>query len=141
MFRRKLVLTIALSALLAACSTETETVTVTVDGPIISIDGRVAVLAGETVSLTASTENGTDASYAWASSDGQVVTVDDNGVVTGSAEGEVTIYATGSDTGKVGAHKVVIARPAATSTRSASLVKISTVTATTMKPCLRNCWR
>ena len=88
----------ALVAFAVACgSTETEEV----DKPQVQIDGPVAVLVGETITLTATTLFGTDSAYTWASTDETVATVVD-GVVTGVAAGTAAFTATGADTMAVG---------------------------------------
>ena len=85
--------------------------------PVVIVSGDYALDVGATLTLTAATENGEDASYTWASSDEAVATVD-AGVVTGVAEGVAEITATGADSGKVGKHGVVVTMdvPAATPT-------------------------
>ncbi len=77
--------------------------------PAIVVSGGYGLTVGETLTLTAATENGSDASYAWASLDEAVATVDETGVVTAVGAGETTITATGADTGAVGRHPLVVA--------------------------------
>ena len=76
--------------------------------PSISISGAHSIAIGATVALTASTQNGSDAGYAWASSNTSVATVDGLGVVTAVAAGESFISATGSTTNATGTHVVVV---------------------------------
>jgi len=73
-----------------------------VAAPYILVTGNPLVLVGGTGSLTAVTMEGDDAGYTWSSSDEDVATVDDSGLVTGVHVGEVTITATGTDTGESG---------------------------------------
>ncbi len=69
---------------------------------LVQIDGDFTVVVGETVQLTATTINGADSAYTWASSDELLATVDADGNVTGHHSGEVTITATGADSGLSG---------------------------------------
>lgn len=75
--------------------------------PRVSIAGGYAVAVGKTSTLTATTTDGVDATYTWASSDDTIATVAD-GVVTGVKAGEVVITATGDDTDAVGEHPIVV---------------------------------
>ena len=81
---------------------------IVVPDAVVSVAGDMSVLVGATLQLTASTADGTDSGYTWASGDDAIATVDDMGLVTGVAEGEVLITATGVDTGAEGAHGVVV---------------------------------
>jgi uncharacterized protein YjdB len=83
-------------------------VATTVTPASVHVSGGHAVVVGEVLQLTASTLNGTDGSYTWSSSDTEVATVDANGAVTGVAEGEVYLTATGADTGAMHEHAVVV---------------------------------
>jgi uncharacterized protein YjdB len=76
--------------------------------PYVVVSGDVALLQGETLTLSAQTVNGTDAAYTWASEDEAVATVDEDGVVTGVALGSAVITATGDDTGKTGSWGVYV---------------------------------
>ncbi len=76
--------------------------------PEIAIAGPHGLVVGTTTTLTATTVNGTDASYTWASLDEAVVTVDAAGVVTPVASGETSVTATGADTGAIGRHALVV---------------------------------
>ena len=93
---RILILSMSAALVWGCGSSTTET------APSVTVTGDVAVMAGMTITLTATTADGTDASYAWASSKEGVATVDDAGVVTGVAEGTAVITATGADTGAAG---------------------------------------
>ncbi|MBR3224155.1 MAG: S8 family serine peptidase [Atopobiaceae bacterium] len=68
---------------------------VSVYGPI---EGNSEIMVGETTTMSIpnweSLPNELKGSFAWSSSDNNKATVDANGVVTGVAEGPVTIYAT-----------------------------------------------
>jgi hypothetical protein len=76
--------------------------------PVVVVSGDFLVGVDGTVTLTAMTQNGTDASYTWSSADEAVATVDAAGVVTGVAEGEVIVTATGDDTGATGDWGIVV---------------------------------
>lgn len=75
--------------------------------PTVAVSGGHRVVAGETLSLSAMTANGTDAAYTWSSDDADVATVS-GGTVTGVGAGEATITATGTDTGASAEHVVVV---------------------------------
>jgi hypothetical protein len=89
---------------LVACGGDTKTVTEEVEVPMpqVTVTGDVAVLVGETATLTAATADGEDSAYTWASSDDAVATVDEAGLVTGVVAGTAIITATGVDTGASG---------------------------------------
>jgi len=76
--------------------------------PEIAIAGPHGLVVGTTTTLTATTVNGTDASYAWASLDPTVATVDAAGVVTPVGAGETSVTATGADSGAIGRHALVV---------------------------------
>lgn len=76
-----------------------ETITVTAPGNVNSVD------VGETLQLSASVtpEDAENKAVIWTSSDEETATVDENGLVTGVADGVVTIYAAAADdSGAVG---------------------------------------
>lgn len=75
---------------------------------VVTIVGQHAVEVGKTLSLTATTKNGTDTSYAWSSADTTVATVSSSGVVTGVATGSTTISAKGATTSVTGDFLVVV---------------------------------
>lgn len=78
------------------------------DEPVaIVIMGDNTMIVGETLSLSASTERGTDHGYDWSTSDKGVASVED-GLVTAKAVGSVTITATGRDTGRSADHVIVV---------------------------------
>ncbi|MBQ3209997.1 MAG: Ig-like domain-containing protein, partial [Oscillospiraceae bacterium] len=77
----------------------------------IEISGPDAVLAGDTIPLTAAVtpEYADDTSVTWTSSDDTTATVDGNGVVTGVKAGTVTITATANGGANVSAtHSVTV---------------------------------
>jgi hypothetical protein len=76
--------------------------------PRVLIEGQSSVEAGATLALTATTENGDDAGYQWASANPAIASVSEAGEVTGLVPGETTITATGFDTGATGALPVVV---------------------------------
>jgi hypothetical protein len=84
------------------CSECTDEPDAATGDPVVLIAGDVVVKIDETLTLTATTVNGEDSAYTWMSADEGVATVDDMGVVTGVAEGEAVITATGVDTGATG---------------------------------------
>ena len=104
---------VGLLPLLAGCPTQepdpdpTPTPTPAPD-PVVSVTGTHGVLMGETLQLTASTADGTDASYTWGSSDDAIAAVDSDGLVSGVAVGEVIITVTGDDSGASATHGVVV---------------------------------
>jgi predicted CXXCH cytochrome family protein len=77
----------------------------------VTTAGEHAVVAGQTIHLTASTAHATDDRYTWASGDPTIATVDGEGVVTGIKPGETTISATGTTSGVVGSHPLVVVAP------------------------------
>ena len=96
-------LTLALAIAVAGCA-DLETVT----PPSIVVDGPTTVQLGQTVTLTASTRNGSDPGYTFESSDPATATVGENGVVKGLALGQADIKVTGKDTKAVTTHPVVV---------------------------------
>jgi hypothetical protein len=74
---------------------------------VVTVTGNPFIQTGASVTLTATTAGGDDASYGWSSSD-ETVAVADAGVVTGVHPGQATITATGSDTGVSGTLIVVV---------------------------------
>lgn len=74
---------------------------------VVTVTGGNFLKPTQTLTLTATTANGEDGSYAWSSSDPAVATVT-AGVVTGVADGEAIITAKGADTGKEGKHGIVV---------------------------------
>jgi len=74
--------------------------------PSVVVMGDHRVSVGETLTLTATTIHGTDASYTWTSSSPSLATIDD-GVVTALAPGELSITATGTNTGASGTFALV----------------------------------
>jgi hypothetical protein len=79
--------------------------------PAVQITGQSGVRMGQTLTLSASTLQGTDSDYAWLSLDPAVATVDAAGkqvTVTPVGPGETVISATGVDSGLLGEHNVVV---------------------------------
>lgn len=74
----------------------------------VTISGQHSVELGKTLSLSASTTNGIDTGYSWASKDETVAKVDSAGKVTAVASGETEISATGDDTKALRSHAVVV---------------------------------
>ncbi len=76
--------------------------------PTLATSGPHAVVVGGTITVVATTTNGSDPSYAFASADKSVATVDAMGVVTGVAVGETAITATGATSMATASHPVVV---------------------------------
>ena len=88
---------------MVACGGETtKEVTLEVAAPTVKVDGAVALLVGADVVFTATTVDGEDSGYVWASSDEMTATVAEDGTVTGVAAGAAIITATGLDTEAAG---------------------------------------
>lgn len=75
---------------------------------VVVISGGVHLTTGGSTTLSATTVNGEDGSYTWTSSDPTLATVDGSGVVTGVFSGELTVTATGVDSGAVGTVGLVV---------------------------------
>lgn len=75
---------------------------------IVVITGDTTLAIGETLTLSAMTERGTDHGYAWSSSNDDVAIVTPTGVVTGVAAGTVSITASGLDTERSAEHTIVV---------------------------------
>ena len=75
---------------------------------VVVIAGEALVAIGGSSTLEATTLNGTDASYTWSTSDLSIATVDQAGLVTGVAEGLVTLTATGDTSGASGSVSVTV---------------------------------
>ncbi len=76
--------------------------------PAVITSGGHQLLLGQTLQLTATTENATDTGYTFASGAQAVATVSPTGLVTGVAPGEAIITVTGVPSGAVGRHPVVV---------------------------------
>jgi hypothetical protein len=74
----------------------------------VVIEGENTLAVGETLTLSATTERGTDHGYAWTSDDEDVASVDEHGTVTGVAPGTVNIIAAGMDTHRSDEHTIVV---------------------------------
>jgi uncharacterized protein YjdB len=88
---------------------------------VTAAGGATSVRVAETLALTATVapDNATDKAVLWSSSDETKATVDANGIVTGVAEGEVTITATShADSSIHGSIVLTIAPKAATPVES-----------------------
>jgi predicted CXXCH cytochrome family protein len=83
--------------------------------PTIATAGPHAVTQGQTVTITVTTQDGTDPAYTFTSADTSIASVDGNGVITGLAVGETSIAVTGANTKAVGAHAIVVVAPSDTS--------------------------
>jgi len=76
--------------------------------PVVRVTGGAYLTVGEIVQLTASTLDGSDSGYTWASSDDTLASVDATGTVTALQRGEVTITATGNDTQASGTLQIAL---------------------------------
>lgn len=76
----------------------------------VKITGGNSVNVRSTLQLTAtvSPSNATNKKVTWSSSDTNIATVDQNGKVTGKAEGDVTITVTTADGGHTATHKITV---------------------------------
>ncbi len=83
--------------------------------PTIVTTGPHAVSIGSNITITATTTNGSDSAYTFASANPGVATVDGQGVVTGIAVGETSITVTGVTTKAVASYPVVVVAPDDTS--------------------------
>lgn len=77
--------------------------------PVVRVTGDYAVEIGDSITLTATTLNGDDTGYTWASQNTDIATVDSKGLVTAVASGVAIITATGAETGAKGDHGIVVA--------------------------------
>lgn len=77
--------------------------------PSVQVSGAHGLVVGDSLTLTATTLDGSDGGYTWASLSAAIATVDAQGKVTAVAPGETTITATGVTTGAVGRHALVVA--------------------------------
>ncbi|MHC4959853.1 MAG: Ig-like domain-containing protein [Planctomycetota bacterium] len=76
--------------------------------PVVTISGQNLILLAGQSQLTAVTTNGSDGSYVWESSDVNVATVDNAGLVSGLAPGQCDITARGTGTGYTGTYLVTV---------------------------------
>jgi Bacterial Ig-like domain (group 2) len=83
--------------------------------PQILTTGPHAVALGATITVAASTKDGSDPAYAFSSADGTIASVDEHGIVTGLAVGETSISVTGANTKAVASHAIVVVAPEDTS--------------------------
>lgn len=81
------------------------------EGPtvqVVTTEGDYSVQVGHTVQLTATTAPTPDTSYVWSSADPAIATIDESGLITGVAPGQTMLSATGTPSGKVGEHVIVV---------------------------------
>ena len=95
-FKRALPLAILFAVLLASCESPVAPI-VSVSG--ISLQSELLLTVGKTETLSAEILplNATDKDVSWESADPDIAEVDEDGVVTGIAEGQTTITATSDD--------------------------------------------
>lgn len=96
-----------LPCVLAACA-QPEDKIVEVAAPYIEVHGPTLIAVGQSATLHAETVGDQEEDYAWTSSDDDVATVDEAGVVTAAAPGEATITAEGAESGLSGSHTVAV---------------------------------
>lgn len=106
---KKLLWILCSTLLVVACSEDEEHSNI---AGIVLSDTDITLVNGERYTLSAevSTLDGTDCKVAWASSDGRVVTVDENGNLTAGQTGQAQIYAMAED--KQAVCQVSVTRPA-----------------------------
>ncbi len=75
----------------------------------VVVTGAFYVMRGSTTALTAMTVNGEDSGYMWEVSDDGIATIDEDGNLMAAGVGELTVTATGNDSGVSGELGVVIA--------------------------------
>ena len=78
------------------------------EDPVVIVIGEFVVGVGLTITLAAETIGGEDGGYGWSSADEGLATVDDGGVVTGVAPGEVVITAEGDSSHVTGDILIVV---------------------------------
>ena len=116
-----------------ADNTKTATCAVTVNPTAVtsvSVDATASVNVGETTTLTAtvSPDNATNKNVTWASSNTDIATVDENGVVTGVAEGTATITVTSAaDNTKTATCTVTVTLAAGTAAKPYTVAEAITV--------------
>jgi hypothetical protein len=76
--------------------------------PTVSVDGPLSLTMGETGQLEVTTANGEDSGYTFESSKEEVATVDEMGLVSALAAGEVLFTITGADTGATAVFGIVV---------------------------------
>jgi predicted CXXCH cytochrome family protein len=109
MIRRTLAVTAVAVAVAACAKLEKER------PPVIVTTGQHAVTLGGTITIAATTQDGKDPGYTFASADESIAFVDENGVVLGRRVGETSIAVTGTNTKAVGQHAIVVVAPEDTS--------------------------
>jgi hypothetical protein len=85
--------------------------TIVVPGPTIEATGSHQVAIGSTVTITATTKDGEDASYTFTSADPSIASVDGGGVVTGIGIGETSITIMGDDSMATASYPIVVIEP------------------------------
>jgi uncharacterized protein YjdB len=98
---------------------KTASCTVEVSGSAVDVTGvslnkssaNIAVGASETLTATINPTNATNQKVTWSTSNSAIASVDDNGKVTGVAEGIATITVTSADGGKTATCTVTIPKP------------------------------
>jgi len=99
---------LALLALAGAGCAQLESDKVPPPPPAITTAGPHAVAVGQTITITATTVNGADASYTFTSANPAVAAAGSAGAVTGIAPGETTVTVTGAQSGATASVPVVV---------------------------------
>ena len=100
-----------------------------VDLVSIKINGKATVEPGKTISLTATAlPEGAKSDYTWASSDTAIATIDENGVVTGVAEGTVTLTATSKEFPTIKGEYTIIVKKAEETNPDGDTTKPTSIT-------------
>lgn len=101
---------LALAAVAAGCSGKDTTTNTTkiIPETRVNIAGEYVIITNTTAQLAATTIDGVDTSYTWASSNEAVATVSAAGLVKGLTAGKATISATGDQTGAKGSYQIVV---------------------------------
>jgi predicted CXXCH cytochrome family protein len=89
--------------------------TVVVPAPTIEASGSHAVVIGASVTITATTKDGLDATYTFTSEDPSIATVDGGGVVTGIMAGATAVTIMGDDSMATASFPIVVIEPSDTS--------------------------
>src|SRR3954471_4422881 len=102
---------VALTAGCAQLESDKAPPTTSTSAPAIAATGPHAVSIGSSITITATTTNGSDSAYTFATANPGVATVDGQGAVTGIAVGETSITVTGVTTKAVASYPVVVVAP------------------------------
>ncbi len=86
---------------------------ITVNRPVITVmPSQVTLIAGETITLEATSTSLLDTSFLWTSADAGIAAVDQSGVVTGVVDGQTTVTVRGGASGSETQASITVIRPA-----------------------------